>query len=244
MLHIYICDDSVEFRRIFDQTINNLARQIFPKTLEYKIEDSVGSGKELLKRIESKSIDVLFLDIDMPEMSGLELAKKITETNKDTLIIFVSGYNHYVYEVFDFFPFAYMRKDHLIDELPHVLKRIADKFDKQNHMISLSTVKGDIKIDERDIVYISSNSNYYELKTIHGKTLVCRGTLREAESVVNGEEFFRIHSAYIVNMNHIQKVDQNEIFVTNEKTSLPVAQRRLAEFRKAYSEFTLRSFNL
>ena len=100
MIHIYVCDDSVEFRRIFDQTLTKLIPANFSETLEYKIEDSVGNGEQLLKRIETKPVDVVFLDIDMPEMNGLELAKRIIRINKDIVIVFVSAYDHYVYQVF------------------------------------------------------------------------------------------------------------------------------------------------
>lgn len=243
MIHIYVCDDSIEFRRIFDQTLKKLVPQFFPKALEYKIEDSVGSGEQLLKRLESNNIDVLFLDIDMPGMNGLDLAKQLTKMQKEILIIFVSGYDHYVYQVFEFFPFAYMRKDHILDELPTVLKRIADKFDRDHRVVSLASIQGLVTIDARDVIYIRSDGNYYEVKTQNG-ICRCRGTLREAEKLFSGFDFYRIHSAYIVNLNHVQQVNQNEVSVSHEKKTLPIAQRRLAGFRSAYAEFTIRSFNL
>ncbi len=243
LIHIYVCDDSIEFRSIFDQTLKKLAPQFFPKSLEYKIEESVSSSEQLLKRLESKNIDVLFLDIDMPGMNGLDLAKQITKMRKEILIIFVSGYDHYVYQVFEFFPFAYMRKDHILDELPTVLKRIADKFDRDNLVVSLASIHGTVSLDARDVIYIRSDGNYYEVKTQNG-VCKCRGTLREAEKLFSGFDLYRIHSAYIVNLNHIQQVNQSEVLVSYEKKALPIAQKRLAGFRSAYAEFTIRSFNL
>lgn len=244
MIHIYVCDDSVEFRRIFDQTLKKLVPMIFPESLEWNLEAGSGSGKELLKHINKSNVDVLFLDIDMPEMNGLELARNIVAMKKDTTIIFVSGYDHYVYQVFDLFPFAYMRKDHILDELPHILSRIADKYDRENRTVTLITINGKVFIDEREIVYIQSQNNYYKIKTQGGASLICRGTLREAEQILLNFDYFRIHSAFIVNMNHIQRIEQSNIFVSNQKSPLPIAQRRLAAFREAYSKFTLRSFNL
>lgn len=243
MIHIYVCDDSIEFRRMFDQTLEKLVPQCFPKSLEYKIEDSVGSGEQLLKRLESKPVDVLFLDIDMPGMNGLDLAKQLTKLQKEILIIFVSGYDHYVYQVFEFFPFAYLRKDRILDELPIVLKRIADQFDRDHRAVSLASVHGLVTLDARDVIYIRSDGNYYEVKMQNG-ICRCRGTLREAERVFSGFDFYRIHSAYLVNLSHVQRVNQNEVSVSHEKKPLPIAQRRLAGFRAAYAEFTIRSFNL
>lgn len=243
MIHIYVCDDSIEFRRMFDQTLSKLIPVCFSKTLDYKIEDSVGNGEQLLKRMETKPMDVVFLDIDMPEINGFELAKQIIAKNKDVIIVFVSGYDHFVYQVFEFSPFAYLRKSHILDELPSVLMRISDKFDYDNRTVSLLSVAGNIKLDTRNIVYISSEGNYYIVQTIMG-SCKCRGALNEIEGFFSNFDFYRIHSAYIVNLNHIQRVGQNEVFVTNLKNPLPIAQRRLSGFRAAYSEFTIRSFNL
>ncbi|MBR5286856.1 MAG: response regulator transcription factor [Clostridia bacterium] len=243
MIHIYVCDDSIEFRRMFDQTLTKLIPIYFSKKLEYKIEDSVGNGEQLLRRMDTRPLDVVFLDIDMPEMNGFELAKQIISKNKDVLIIFVSGYDHFVYQVFEFFPFSYLRKSHILDELPLVLKRISDKFDCDNRTITVQSVSGKVKLDTRDIIYIRSDGNYYIIHTNKG-TLKCRGTLNEVEELFVNFDFYRIHSAYLVNLNHIQKVDQYNVTVSNERQPIPIAQRRLSGFRNAYSEFTIRSFNL
>ncbi|MBQ8896771.1 MAG: response regulator transcription factor [Clostridia bacterium] len=243
MIHIYVCDDSIEFRRIFDQTLTKFIPIYFSKKLEYKIEDSVENGEQLLRRMDTVPLDVVFLDIDLPKMNGFELAKQIIVKNKDALIVFVSGYDHFVYQVFEFFPFAYLRKSHILDELPSVLKRISNKYDSDNRTIIIQSVSGKIKIDTRDIVYICSEGNYYIVYTNKGP-LKCRGTLNEAEELLVKFDFYRIHSAYIVNLNHIQKIEQSEVVVSNEKKPLPIAQRRLSGFRNAYSEFTIRSFNL
>ena len=243
MIHVYVCDDSIEFRDMFKQTLSKLIPANSSSALNYTIDGCVGSGKELLELIKNKPLDVLFLDIDMPEMNGFELAKQITAKNKDALIIFVSGHDDYVYRVFEFCPFAYLRKSHILDELPAVLKRISDKFDYDNRTVVLPSVNGNVKLDTRNIIYISSEGNYYIVQTTTG-ACKCRGTLNEIEELFFGFDFYRIHSAYIVNLNHIQQVGQNEVFVTNLKKPLPIAQRRLSGFRAAYSEFTIRSFNL
>ena len=243
MVNIYICDDSVDFRQMLGQALKKQIPLIFPDTLKWKIEAEFDSGKELLKHVETNSVDVLFLDIDMPEMNGFELAKQIMIKNKEAVIIFVSGFDNYVYQVFEFFPFAYLRKSHLLEELPAVVKRVSDKYNADNKTISLLSVAGAVKLDVRDIVYIRSEGNYYIVQT-KGGSCKCRGTLNEIEEQFSNFDFYRIHSAYIVNLNHIQQVCQNEVILSNENNPIPIAQRRLSGFRAAYSEFTIRSFNL
>lgn len=243
MIHIYVCDDSAEFRDPFCALLAKLAPECFTPTLAYKIENGVAGGEKLLEVMESEPVDVIFLDIDMPVINGFELAKRITAQNKDAVVVFVSGYDHYVYRVFEFFPFAFLRKSHIAEELPDVLKRISGRFDRENKTISLNSVDGTVKFHTEEITYICSQGNYYVVYTNKG-SCKCRGTLSEIEELVCGFDFYRIHSAYIVNLNHIRQVGRNEVLLKGVKVPIPIAQRRLAGFRAAYSEFTIRSFNL
>ena len=244
MLTIAICDDSTEFRRIFKNAINKLTKEIFPESLQNLVLVDFSQSKKVLNYLETDSIDILFLDIDMPEINGLELAKQLVWKNLDTVIVFVSGYDKFVYEVFEFSPFAFLRKDRIFDELPKTLARIAEKFEKKSTYVEIATVDGACTIFARDILYIKSKGNYYCCYDKSGKELVCRATLSEAESLFYKYDFFRVHSAYIVNLYHIRRIDKSDLYVGLNNEKIPIAQRRLADFRKVYAEFTMRNFQL
>lgn len=244
MINIAICDDSSEFRRLFESAVMKYTKDIFPQSLQnIKIAD-FDQSKKVLEFLEKESIDILFLDIDMPGMSGLELAKRLTWKNANTIIVFVSGYDHYVYEVFEFSPFAFLRKDRIFDELPKTLERIVEKLEQRNTDVVISTAEGKCTVCARDMLYVKSNGNYYYCHEKTGKLYVCRGTLSEAENLFSEYDFFRVHSAYLVNLHHIQKIEKNDLFVGLNYEQIPIAQRRLADFRKVYAEFNMRSFHL
>ena len=111
-------------------------------------------------------------------------------------------------------------------------------------LISLDTTEGIATVNVYDVSYIKAQKNYYSVNTENGRCYICRGTLSHIEKIWCEYEFYRIHSAYIVNMEHIQSISDNQIIIGLNKEKLPIAQRRLAAFRKAYSEFTLRKFNI
>ena len=172
------------------------------------------------------------------------MAKRLTAINPNIMIVFVSAHDHYVFEVFEFFPFAYLRKNRIAEELPAILERIKKRALDQSMKISVETTLGPALINVYDVNYIKAQKNYYLIVTEGKKTITCRGTLSEAEKVWSKYDFFRIHSAFIVNMEQVQSIIDNHVLVGTTNEKLPIAQRRLSAFRKQYSEFTLRKFNI
>ena len=244
MIHIALCDDNIDFQKVFRDLLNNTCKNVFPKTLRYDILESFGSAEQVLLYVEKEIIDVLFLDIDMPGIGGLELARRMTKKNDKTVIVFVSGYDHYVYEVFEFSPFAFLRKDRLCNELPKTLKRIAERFDKSNTDVEVLTVQGMCTVCARDVLYITTKGNYYICYLKNGSKITCRGTLNDTEDLFVPFDFVRVHAAYLVNLHHIQKYEKADLFVGEDNVKIPIAQRRLAEFKQAYAQYTMRSFQL
>lgn len=244
MIHLALCDDNVEFQRMFRNALENYCSQVFPPSLRFDILKNFGSAEEVLKYIKDHTIDVLFLDIDMPGIGGLELAKRMMLKNENTVIVFVSGYDHYVYEVFEFSPFAFLRKDRIFNELPKTLSRIADRFDKANTDVKIMTVDGICTICARDVMYVSTKGNYYTCFFKNDTHLTCRGTLNDAEQIFCQFDFIRVHAAFLVNLHHIQKYEKSHLYVGSDSIKIPIAQRRLVEFKQAYAQYTMRSFQL
>lgn len=244
MIHIAICDDSAEFRTTFSKALIKNCREIFPETLRYEIVNGFENARQVLDYAEKEPLDILFLDIDMPGMSGLELAKRLICKKEDVVIVFVSGYDHYVYEVFEFSPFAFLRKDRIGIELPQTLKRIAEKFDRANYDVTLDSVAGAFTICARDVLYIGSAGNYYTCYMKNGKELPCRGTLSDAEKFFSRFDFSRVHSAYLINLHQIQKIEKGTVYVGMDMAAIPIAQRRQAAFKQAYAQFTMRDLHI
>lgn len=244
MLHIAICDDSAEFLHLFYNMLTKLCAKVFCDKLEYEIADGFGSAEQVLSYIEENEIDVLFLDIDMTRMSGLELARRLISKNEKTVIVFVSGYDHYVYEVFEFSPFAFLRKNKLESELPRTLDRILEKFAGPDKSVKIVTPDAEVTVDADDVLYVYTDGNYYFCRMKNGTELKCRGTLTDAEKLFCKFDFFRVHSAYIVNLAHIKRIEKNDIYIDKDRDKIPVAQRRLSDFRQAYARYTMRSLQI
>ena len=240
MLNIVFCDDNSQFLILLRNIVENECKKMIPKGEEINIGPAFGCGEKLIEYIKSNHVDVVLLDIDMPNMNGFEVAKFICKEYKDIKIIFMSAYDNFVYSAFEFYPFAYLRKSHIADELPKVLKRILEKMREPERQIKLITTEGIKLIDVNSITYVESKRNYYSVYSIQGKEYICRGTLAEFEKYIMKFDFFRTHAAFVVNLEHVEKILEKG-YVSVQKKSLPIAQRRIKEFKKVYMDYIRRS---
>lgn len=242
MYYIALCDDNIEFLNLLsDMLETEFGEIVSPK---YKIAfEKFNSGRSLLDFAKNQKISVLFLDIDMPEMTGFDVAKVLGNENKDMLIIFVSAYDNFVYESFDYSPFQFIRKSRLPDDLKKIVTRINDKLFAPIKHIELQLLDESVNIDIKKILYFESEKNYYSVHLMGGEKLIGRGTMNSIEEKVKGLDFYRIHSGFVVNLEHAGRITHDG-FLTVGHTQIPISQKRMKDFKKVYSEYARRSAGL
>lgn len=242
MFNIIFCDDNSQFLTTLINFVQDECSKLVPDGEDFVIGPTFESGEETIKYIRENHVDVLLLDIDMPELNGFEVAKVICKEYPNIKIVFMSAYDNFVYSSFDYYPFAYIRKSHIFEELPKVIGRIVDKMNESERQLKLTTTMGIKIIDANSILYVESSRNYYTIYLIHDKEYVCRGTLTAFENDVEKYDFFRIHSAYLVNLEHVERILENG-FVLVKDTTLPIAQKRIQDFKRTYMAYIRRCFN-
>lgn len=241
MINFVLCDDNTQYLELLKNFVERECSRILSESEDYNVGPAFCSGDELMEYIKEHHVDVLLLDIDMPNLNGFEVAKVICKDYKNTKIIFMSAYDNFVYNAFEFYPFAYLRKSHISEELPRVLRRVVDKIREPDRKMIISTTSGMKMVDISSITHVESDRNYYIVHIIHGKKYTCRGTLAEFEKNVAKYDFFRIHSAFLINLEHVERTLENG-FLLVHNTSLPIAQRRMQDFKKAYMDYIRRCF--
>ena len=242
MLHIIFCDDNAQYLESLQAQVQKACAAVAQGEQVFSIGPAFGSGQDVLQYVREHRVDVLLLDIDMPDMSGFDVAGAVCSAYPEVKIVFVSAYDNFVYSSFEYYPFAFLRKSHLSDELPHVLQRMLDKLNAPKRQLTLNTVEGVYRVDINSVLYVVSERNYCTVHTVHGTQYSCRSTLTAMEQETVGLDFYRIHSAFLVNLEHVEAVtDQG--FCRVKHTSLPVAQKRVKGFKKAYMDYVRRCFN-
>lgn len=243
MYNIILCDDNTQFANLLSDVLIKECNKLQSREKFIHIGCIFNSGYACLEYVRKEKTDVIFLDIDMPQMSGFDLAKILRAEFPNMIIVFMSAYDNFVYNSFEFMPFAYVRKSHMSEELPKVLKRIANKFHEKERRVTIYTNDGEKQIDIKSIAFVESKRNYFVCHLTYGRKYTCRGTLSQFENIVSGYDFFRIHSAYLVNLEHVERIlEHGYILVKNE--SLPLAQRRAQDFKRKFMEYARRDMML
>lgn len=240
MLHIAVCDDNAPFGQQMAQRLRALCATRLPERIECCVVPPFTRGEDVLAYAEQHTVSVLFLDIDMPGMSGFDLAARLARISSDTVIVFVSAYDEFVYSSFAYAPFRFLRKTHLDEELSDTFDKVIEKCMSDHETKAFETVEGEILLRLRDIICFEGEKNYYVIKTVSGREYRCRGTVASVEQGVCGYDFFRVHAAFIVNLEHIQSIhDQGMLHMTNG-VRVPLSRRNIAVFKQAYMQFTRR----
>lgn len=241
MIRIGVCDDEISFAKTVLSKIQSFCLRELPDKIVYDTAPAFSSGHSVLQYLENgNQINILFLDIDMPDMNGFELAWKLNRISPDIIIIFVSAYDNFVYNSFDYNPFRFLRKSHLNEEFTSALKKAIDKYLYADKSLSFDTVDGEQVIRVKDIVYFESERNYYMIHHVGGIEYKCRGTLTDVEAKMSDYGFYRVHNAFVVNMDHIKAIKSNTELLVISGERIKISAKRFQDFKKAFMLFSRR----
>ncbi|WP_253187401.1 LytTR family DNA-binding domain-containing protein [Mangrovimonas sp. DI 80] len=187
---------------------------------------SCSSAIEAFQCIREQEVDVVFLDINMPEISGIAFAKSI---KKNIKIIFTTAYRDYAVEGFELQAVDYLLKPISFDRLLKAVNNYFETHTQNTPSPSAPTeapnfmfVRADrrmIKIDFEAITYIESYSDYLKIH-LGNQTIVTRETISAIEAKLPSEKFLRIHRSYIIAIKHIASFTNDEIIVQNKALSI------------------------
>lgn len=233
MLRIAICDDE----KIFLKQENELIAKILDESNnEYEIKKYT-SGKELLKSKEKiAKYDIVFLDVNMNEIDGLETAKRIRIFNENIFIVFVSAYYSYSLEGYKVNAVRYIIKENENLELSYreciysILKIINEN---QNTQI-FGFQEGNIELDVAKIMFVESN--LHKLVFHMNGSSKMNYTMYDKLDNVQIEGFCRIHKSYLINMKYVVEMSRYYI-VLADGTRLSVAKTRYPEVKKQIMTF-------
>ena len=202
---------------------------------ESRIE-AYATGEELLT--SGKRFDIVFLDIQMEGMNGIEAARSLREKNanlgvEDTVLVFITGIKDYVFDAFDLYAFQYLLKP--IDErkFAEVLERAVREAAKKKERRVLFIKSRNLTLDQSEILYIESRAKKVEIHTKGAaQAIEIYAAMDELEGQL-GENFYRCHRAYIVNMDCITEYDSESITLTGGDR-VYLTKKKYGEFVKAY----------
>lgn len=193
-------------------------------------------AKNLLDEIRhGTDYDILFLDIDMPEMNGIELSKLLRKEAFGGIIVFISNKETLVFETFQVQPFRFIRKNHFSEELPQLIRDILQYFrEKQGTVIQIAEQHSDkiYSFNVTHIQYIEVVGKYCKVVTRHHETVV-RYPLAEFELLLRQYGFLMPHRSYLVNYRFIYSIQKNEIEL-DSGIQIPLSRNRRNIIKQEY----------
>lgn len=227
------CDDDLYFMDM----IVNAAEKVFSELgVELETTEYVNSEQLLYDLSETQAdADVVFLDIDMPGISGFDIAEKIKEIETDVNLIFVSGIDDLVYESFRYAPFWFLRKSDIgmMHEVAAKLIQYRGSL-KRKYRIEC---RGEVSyISVNDIAYIESRRHYITVHMIDKDIITFRGKISDAEKQLEKDQFIRCHQSYLVNCRYIKKIIKDTIVMSSD-VEIPVSRGRSKPAKMQYLDY-------
>ncbi len=224
MIKIAICDDDKNIINTLKEVIINYGKMhgyyFNIKTFE--------CGKTLEKILKDEIFDIIFLDIELNGILGIDIGNKLRENinNYLTKIIYVSSHTNYALDAYDTMPTDFIFKPLKIEKIEksisNVLKVI--NFTKKEFIYTINRKINKVLLT--DILYFESYRNIVKIYTIDGREDKFYSTLKQVMDSLNSQIFIQQHKSYIVNIEYISKIEKNDIILFNQQ-KIPISRYKI-----------------
>lgn len=231
---IAVCDDEKLALDVVSSAVKSLMNK-------YSVTGGVEtffSARDFLERTKTKTFDLIFLDVEMPELSGIKLGKILRASLDAVKIIFVSGREDKVFDTFEVSPFAFVRKSNLLTDLESAFLRFVkgEKEKASDNKIILKKRSGIAAIDVNLIEYVESNRNFQNVFMSDGSVTETSSSMAEIEKTLSKYGFLRVHRGYIVSLRFIKSLSFSSVTMKND-AEIPVSRGLMSTIKLKFMEF-------
>ena len=232
-LQIAICDDLEEERVILSRMLRNYARR---QGLSLQVHFFV-SGEELLQSVRrANACQVLFLDIYMPGISGVETARRLRAAGCGTSIVFATTSTDHGVDSFEVRASDYLVKPFRQEEVDRALDWCLEHMPEPLRSLSVYAEREPQEFPLASVLYIEVLGHQSHIHTLR-QTVVVRKSLDDLERAVDSPDFFRCHRSFLVNLNFVQDITGSD-FRLSDGTLVPISSGNLSKIRNLFSDWT------
>lgn len=232
MLHFILCDDN----KFHLAEMVDLTRQ-WADTNKFEVEISqFDSGALLLEQFKPQRNDIVVLDIMMPFLDGITLARKLRNIRPDFHLIFLTSSQDFALQAYDVHPYGYLLKPMSYEAYSEILNSLMKKI--QQHALVLHAGTETYHVAVAEIAWVEAVNKQLVFNMADGRSIVTRDTLINIQAnLLQYPAFFKPHRSYIINFNHVEHFNTKEVFMKNTVTPIPVARGVDKEFKARYFSF-------
>ncbi|HQQ94578.1 MAG TPA: LytTR family DNA-binding domain-containing protein [Bacteroidia bacterium] len=208
---------------------------------ELEIVGEADNGPDGKLRIQELKPHVVFLDINMPGMNGFEMLEGIY--NRDFCVIFLTAYSEHGITAVKAGAIDYLLKPLILSELQGAIRKVITHYENKGsassakpednkNLVLINHSKGFTLVDIKDIVWLEASDNYTNLYLNGQKKIIASKTLKEFESILPPQDFFRVHRSALINFNYIKEYSNHEggEVILSDGTHVQVSKARIQEF--------------
>lgn len=199
----------------------NLVKSYVQQLPSLELVAECKNGEEAMEALKQHPIDLLFLDIQMPGINGLELSKRLSPKQK---VVFTTAFPNYAVDGFKVDALDYLLKPFDIDEFKRAVLKAEDWFHRENNSgVNSFFVKIDYRLERiqfEDLLLAESDRDYVKLYLQNTSEISTLMTLKDLEEHLPSNQFMRIHRSFIVNLNKIDRVERNQVIIGKHRITV------------------------
>lgn len=227
---------------------NNTKQMLTKYFTEIEIIGEAENGIEGRNLIAQLHPDLVFLDVNMPEMTGLEMLESIPEKDKNFYVIFLTAYGDYTIQAIRAGAVDYLMKPLMKEELMQAIKRVSKFIDEKRHSsaqqqsskLMVSHSKGFTLIDFNEIIMLEAAGNYTDFYLTGNRKIISSRTLKSYEEILDKNIFYRVSRSAIVNLIHIKEYNNSEEnLILTENHQIRITRSNWAEFSEIIRNKTI-----
>lgn len=224
-MYIFLCEDLEEHSKLFTKSLNEVSEDMH---LDIQME-IFKTAESLLSTLADKISagvilpDIIFADIELPGMSGIDMGKKVHQMAPDICLILLTAFAEYAIFGYETRAYRYLLKPANIDDLYQIFSNISQRKSKEKALVFKATDEEKV-ISLNDILYMSAEDKYTVVHTLEGDFLD-RKSLQYYEERFFNIGYFRIHRKYLVNLRHHKAVANGKVILDNDE-KLPLSRRK------------------
>jgi two-component system response regulator LytT len=230
-LRIAICDDQAECRHQAEAAIRSCLQGTDLLIDQFK------DGSSFLRQSHRSNYDLVFLDVEMPEMDGFALAKQLRKQENQVPIIFLTSHVELAMEGYEVNALRYLTKPVNMKKLQEVLSYVLRQI-REQRVIWVKSDLLDLKLQVKDILYMEARNQNVLIATATD-TYSVRYNLSDYEEELRQDDFVRIHRGYLVSLAHVKSVGKGELLL-DDGTTLPVSRTKENGLKQALWQYIRR----
>lgn len=231
MLNIAICDDEIDY-------VNSTADAVMKILSDYEVDISTyTSGIDLINN-STKRIDILFIDIEMPGLNGIETIRKLRVINPSIIVFILTNYTNYMTDVFRVGTFQFLKKPLRVDDLKYDLLRVVELYKHEHYKIKIKENDNIRLIDISKIRYLEVYQKELKFRLLK-EEIIIRGKIAEYEEILQMYGFAKNHKSFLINMAYIKRIGQNELELEGVNELIPLSRNYKDTLLSAFNKYLM-----